>query len=172
MNYYSKKIPLKNRRGVSNVIGSLVVLAVVASLGSVILFQGLNQINAFNYDLTLYDKEHINELREDLIFEHVRFPPSEMNLELDIANVGSIDSTISTVTVVRIDNQELIINKEFRADTILIEDHLQIILTTATLPLGPDQFWDSDEYRDKMYKISITTSNGNFFSTMATPFNT
>jgi len=88
------------------------------------------------------------------------------------ANVGSIDSTISTVTVVRIDNQELIINKEFREDTILIEDHSQIILTTATLPIGPDQFWDSDEYRDKMYKISITTSNGNFFSTIATPFNT
>ena len=68
-----QKNSIKNRRGVSNIIGSLIVLAIVASVGSVILFQGLNQINAFNYDLTLHDKEHVNELREDIIFEHVRF---------------------------------------------------------------------------------------------------
>lgn len=168
----SKRSPLKNRRAVSNIIGSLVVLALVASVGSVILFQGLNQINAFSYDLTFYDKAHVDELREDIIFEHVRFPPTQTNLEIDLANVGSTDSTISTVTVVRIDNQELIIDKEVRNDTILIEDHAKIILISATLPLGPDQFWDSDEYRDKTYKISITTSKGNFFSTVATPFNT
>lgn len=172
MLYGSKKFSIKNRRGVSNIIGSLIVLAIVASIGSVILFQGLNHINAFSYDLTYHDKEHVNELREDIIFEHVRFPPSEKNLELDLANVGSVDSTILSVTVVRIDNQELIINKETRNDTILIEDHTKIILTSATLPNGPDQFWDSNEYRDKMYKISITTSKGNFFSTVATPFNT
>jgi len=45
---------LKKRRGVSQIIGSLIVLAVVASVGSVILFQGLNQINAFNYSLTFH----------------------------------------------------------------------------------------------------------------------
>ncbi|MDH3276841.1 MAG: hypothetical protein OEL77_00530 [Nitrosopumilus sp.] len=168
----SKKFSMKNRRGVSNIIGSLIVLAVVASMGSVILFQGLNQINAFSYELTYHDKEHVNELREDIIFEHVRFPPTEKNLELDLANVGSVDTTISTVTVVRIDNQELIINKEVSNDTILIEDHKKIILTTATLPIGPDPIWNSTEYKDKIYKISITTSKGNFFSTIATPFNT
>ena len=122
--------------------------------------------------MTFHDKEHVNELREDVIFEHVRFPPTGTTLVLDLANVGSVDSTISTVTVVRLDNQELIINKEVRNDTILIEDHSKIILTTATLPIGPDQLWNSTEYKDKMYKISITTSKGNFFSTVATPFNT
>ena len=172
MSHHKKKSSMNNRRGISNIIGSLIVLAVVASMGSVILFQGLNQINAFSYDLTFHDKQHVDELREDIVFEHVRFPPNELNLEIDLANVGTIDSTVSTVTVVRIDNQELIINKEFRNETILIEDHSKIILTSATLPIGPDQFWDSSEYRDKMYKISITTSKGNFFSTVATPFNT
>ena len=162
----------KKRRAVSNIIGSLVVLALVASVGSVILFQGLNQINAFSYDLTYHDQNHVDELREDIIFEHVRFPPTGTNLELDLANVGSTDSTIATVTVVRIDNQELIIDKEVRNDTILIEDHEKITLTSATLSKVPDPFWDSDEYRDKTYKISVTTSKGNFFSTIATPFNT
>jgi len=172
MYYDPRKLSVKNRRGVSNIIGSLIVLAVVASVGSVILFQGLNQINAFNYDLSLHDKEHVNELREDIIFEHVRFEPTTTNIELDLANVGSIDSTISRVTVVRIDNQELIVNREPLNDTILIEDHTPLVLTSATLPIGPDQFWDSLEYRDKIYKITVVTSKGNFFSTVAEPFNT
>jgi len=78
----SSQLLLKKRRAVSNIIGSLIVLALVASVGSVILFQGLNQINAFNYDLTLHDKERVNEIREDIIFQHVRFEPDNNDLIL------------------------------------------------------------------------------------------
>ena len=42
------KFSLNKRPAVSQIIGSLIVLAIVASIGSVILFQGLNQINKFD----------------------------------------------------------------------------------------------------------------------------
>jgi len=173
----SKKFSMKNRRGVSNIIGSLIVLAVVASVGSVILFQGLNQINAFNYDLTLHDKESSQALREDLIFEHVSFEPTAANMTLYIANIGTIDSTITTVTIVKIDTQELILRAQSPVDfpptTVLIEDHIELPLLTIVLPVGTGQ-WDDSYYNASEYKISITTSKGNFEPepTIAIPFNT
>ena len=168
-------MPLKKRRAVSNIIGSLIILAVVASVGSVILFQGLNQINAFNYDLTLHDQEHNNELREDLVFEHVRFNPSDTELILFIANIGSVDSTISNISVVYIQTQELVVARALVNETILVEDH-GIVSIDATLPLGSKNIWNSTEYGPDAiptptYKITVSTSKGNFFSTIASPYN-
>ena len=163
---------LKNRRGVSQIIGSLIVLALVASIGSVILFQGLNQINAFNQDLTFHDREHSEALREDVLFEHVRFDPDSDNLVLYLANIGNIDTTVAYVTVVNIDTQEMILAWEDVPainGTIPIEDHIEITLN-ANLP-GTD-IWNQTNYNSTDYKISISTSKGNFFSTIAKPYNT
>jgi len=173
VNYGVSNFSLKKRRGVSQIIGSLIVLAVVASVGSVILFQGLNQINAFNYSLTFYDREHNEALREEILFEHVRFDPNTNDLILYLANIGSIDSTIASVTVVKIDTQELILGWEeddigINEGRILIEDHT-IIHLNATLTLATK--WNSTEYNSTDYKISVTTSKGNFFDTVASPYN-
>ena len=78
---------MNKRRGVSNIIGSLIVLALVASVGSVILFQGPGQINAFNYDLTFFDTTKNNELREDIILEHFRFVNGTEDVEIYLANI-------------------------------------------------------------------------------------
>jgi hypothetical protein len=141
LSYGHKKTSLKKRRAVSQIIGSLVVLAIVASIGSVILFQGLTQINLFSHDLTLHDREHNEALREDILFEHIRFDPDseniELNIELYLANIGSIDSTIDSVTMVKIDTQDLILAwKDAPATnaTIQIEDHQQIVLS-AEIPI-------------------------------------
>lgn len=180
MSHDSSQLLLKKRRAVSNIIGSLIVLALVASVGSVILFQGLNQINAFNYDLTLHDKERVNEIREDIIFQHVRFIPDGDDLILYLANVGSVDSTISSVTVVKIDTQELIFSRTTPSAnaTIPIEEDTMITLEDANLILGTDNIWNSTEYGPAggpptpKYKITVGTSKGNFFETIAEPFNT
>ncbi len=162
---------MKNRRGVRNIIGSLIVLAIVASVGSVILFQGLNQISAFNYDLKTFDEQHSAELREDILFEHVRFEPTNTEVILYLANIGSIDTTVATVTIVKIDTQELIVREEIlTGNTILLEDHIELN-ATAVLTVGTMQ-WDDGYYNDTNYKISITTSKGKFFDTIAKPPNT
>ena len=175
MKYGFSNFSLKKRRGVSQIIGSLIVLAVVASLGSVILFQGLNQINAFNYSLTFFDREHNEALREDILFEHVKFELNsscQCELILYLANIGSIDSTIASITVVKIDTQELVFAwAEVDSDdeeTILIEDHI-IVNKTASLQGGG---WNQTYYNSTDYKISITTSKDNFFSTIASPYDT
>ena len=173
-----QKMYQNKRRAVSNIIGSLIVLALVASVGSVILFQGLNQINAFNYDLTLHDKEVVNGLREDIIFENVRFDPTGTGdeLVLNLANVGSVDSTIASISVVKINTQELIFSRVIPSGataTILVEDHTEIILPNANLGLAPNDVWNSVVYGPGSdYKITVGTSKGNFFSTVAEPFNT
>jgi hypothetical protein len=147
----------------------LIVLAVVASVGSVILFQGLNQINAFNYDLSFHDREYNEALREDILFEHVKFDPNANGFILYLANIGSIDSTVGTVTVVRVDTQEMIFAWEDVNETIQIEDHTIVLLNATSLPGAQ---WNQTGYNSTDYKISITTSKGNFFSTIATPYDT
>ena len=165
-----KKLSMKNRRGVSNIIGSLIVLAIVASVGSVILFQGLNQISAFNSELTLHDTQRNLALREDVLFEHVRFDPDTNELVLFLANIGTTETTIATVTVVNIDSQELILRNTTINRTIQIEDHIEINLFPDLLT-GPQQFWNSTEYNSTEYRIVVATSKGNFFDAIRTPFN-
>jgi len=167
-----KKLSMKNRRGVSNIIGSLIVLAIVASVGSVILFQGLNQIAAFNQELSLHDTQRNLALREDVLFEHVRFDPNSYNVTLYLANVGTTDTTIAKVTIVRIDSQELILQEVPPAvnATIILESHQEITLTTADL--GIELNWNSTGYNSTDYRIVVATSKGNFFDTIARPFNT
>ena len=170
MTFEASLLSLNKRRGVSNIIGSLVVLAIVASIGSVIMFQGLNQINLFSHDLSLYDRENNDALREDILFEHVRFVPNSTEVNLYLANMGTVESTIDTVTMVKIDTQDLVLAWEdvpVPYSTIQIEDHNQIPLS-ADLILG-NQTWNSTEYKLSDYKITVSTSKGNFFSTIATP---
>jgi len=168
-----QKLSMKNRRGVSNIIGSLIVLAIVASVGSVILFQGLNQISAFNYDLRTFDRQYSAELREDILFEHVRFEPTNTVVTLYLANIGSIDTTVATVTIVKIDTQELIVREEFfTGTTILVEDHIELNATAVLSDFIVAPQWDDEYYNNTNYKISITTSKGKFFDTIAKPPNT
>ena len=161
---------LKKRRAVSQIMGSVVILGVVTSIGSVILFNGMNQINAFSYDLSFHDKPKNEAYREQLMFEHVRFEPGTDDLILYLANIGTTESTIESITVVQIDTQNILVDWDEGANsTIQIKDSSDPITVNANLNLLT---WDDPLYRTSEYKISITTSKGNFFSTVASPYNT
>jgi hypothetical protein len=165
----------KNRPAVSQIIGSVVILGIVSSVGSVILFNGMDSISAFTYDLSFHEKSKNKLHREDIIFEHVRFEPNTDNIRIDLANIGTVESTISTITIMKIDNQEIIANwvdvnqsiqiKENQRITIDEVDDSEIILTGTGI-------WNDPEYLNSAYKISLTTTKGNFFTTIASPFNT
>lgn len=164
----SSKSLLKNRRAVSQIMGSIVLLGIVTSVGSVILFNGMESISAFTYDLSFHEKSKNQLHLEDLIFENVRFEPNTDNIAIDLLNIGTVESTISTVTILKIDNQEIIANWVEVNQSIQIKDNLQIVLDN--LALGTT--WNDVNYLDKEYKISLTTTRGNFFTTIASPFNT
>jgi len=170
------KLPLKKRRAVSQIMGSLVILGIVSSVGSVILFNGMSSISAFTYDLSFHEKSKNQIHREDIIFEHVRFEPDTDNLAISLANIGTVESTISTITVVKISNQEIIANWIDVNQSINVKDNQKITLDDvddSEIILTPvDSTWNNSTYFDFDYKISLTTSRGNFFSTVASPFNT
>ena len=157
-------------------MGSLVILGVVTSVGSVILFNGMDSISAFTYELSFHEKSKNLMHREDIIFEHVRFVPNTDNIEIDLANIGTIDSTISTITILKIDNQEIIANWVDVNQSIQIKDNQKITLDDvddSEILLTPlTAIWNDANYLNSEYKISLTTTRGNFFTTVASPFNT
>ena len=161
---------LKKRRAVSQIMGSVVILGVVTSIGSVVLFNGMNQINAFSYDLSFHDKPKNEAYREKLMFEHVRFEPGTDQIILYLANIGTTESTIESITVVQLDTQNILVDwEEGVSSTIQIKESSDPIILDANLS---SLTWNDPLYLNSEYKISITTSKGNFFSTVASPFNT
>jgi len=170
------KLPLKKRRAVSQIMGSIVILGIVSSVGSVILFNGMSSISAFTYDLSFHEKSKNQIHREDIIFEHVRFEPDTDNIAISLANIGTVESTISTITILKIANQEIIANWVDVDQTIQVKDHQKITLDDvddSEIILNPiDSTWNNSTYFDYAYKISLTTTRGNFFTTVASPFNT
>lgn len=161
----------KKRRAVSQVMGSVVILGVVTSIGSVVLFNGMNQINAFSYDLSFHDKPKNEAFREKLMFEHVRFDPDTNEIILYLANIGTTDSTVETITVVQLDTQKILIDWEEDFNFII---HVKESSDPIILNTNIDSDWKTYliSNPNSQYKISITTSKGNFFSTVASPYNT
>ncbi len=156
-------------------MGSIVILGVVTSVGSVILFNGLENISAFTYDLSFHEKSKNQLHREDIIFEYVRFEPNTDNITIDLLNIGTVESTISTITILKIDNQEIIVNWVDVNQSIQIKDNQRITLDDvddSEIILTGTGVWNDTNYLNSEYKISLTTTKGNFFTTIASPFNT
>ncbi len=173
-NVFSKP-SLKNRRAVSQIMGSIVILGIVTSVGSVILFNGMESISAFTYDLSFHEKSKNQMHREDIVFEYVRFVPTTDTLEIDLLNIGTVESTISTVTILKIDTQEIIANWVDINQSIQIKDNQRITLDDvddSEIVLTGTGIWNDVNYLNSEYKISLTTTKGNFFTTVASPFNT
>jgi len=169
MKYLSSN-SLKKRHAVSQIMGSVVILGVVTSIGSVVLFNGMNQINTFSYDLSFHDKAKNEAYREKIMFEHVRFEPGTDQIILYLANIGTTESTIESITVVQLDTQNILVDwEEDINSTVQIKESSDPIILDANLS---SLTWNDPLYLNSEYKISITTSKGNFFSTVASPFNT
>ncbi len=173
MRNVSSKLPVKNRRAVSQIMGSIVILGIVTSVGSVILFNGMNNISAFTYDLSFHEKSKNQIHRENLLFEHVRFEHNTDNISINLMNIGTIKSTISTITILKIDTQEIIASWVEINQSIPIKDFQKITLGGSEIQLTgiATDTWNDDNYLNSEYKISLTTTKGNFFTTVASPFN-
>jgi len=175
MRNVSSKLPLKNRRAVSQIMGSIVILGVVTSVGSVILFNGMNEISAFTYDLSFHETSKNQIHREDLLFEHVRFEPNTDNISINLVNIGTIESTVSTITILNVNTQEIIANWVEINQSIPIKDYQKITLgdvNPSEIQLTPiSSTWETGHYLTDKYKISLTTTRGNFFTTVAIPYN-
>lgn len=155
------------RRGISQILGNLIILAMVTAIGTVILFHGMNEINAFNYELNNHSNVKNKKYQESVIFEHVHFEPGTSNLQVTIRNTGTIDFNIETIKVVKTDTQEIL--GTWTPDyTLFVKE----VYTVPLLNALPSNIWDDAGYVDADYKITVTTARNNFFNIVASPFNT
>ncbi len=125
--------------------------------------------------MPIHEKSKNLAHRESILFEYVRFEPNTDNIAINLANIGTVESTISTITILKIDTQEIITNWVDINQSIQIKDNEKITLTGSNsevllTPIGST--WNDAKYLNSDYKISLTTTRGNFFTTVASPFNT
>ncbi len=167
LNSSIKSKHLSRKRGISQIIGSLFMLAIVVPIGVVILSTGLHEVADFNNFLTVTRDQGIDAVREDIIFEHVRFEPATNQITVSLRNISTVESIIARITIVNKTNQDLLIYNDtlpLSQSIIHLQDDTDIVVYA-----DPSVSWTKDGFD---YKISITTARGNFFETVARPYNT
>jgi len=166
-------IPLKKRRGISQIMGGLLMLAIVVPLGTVVLFSGITEITAFNNSMSNTIEYRNNGIQEDLVFEHIRFEPNSNLVTITALNTGSVEIVVDRITLVNMTNQEIL----FKIDSVSSFVPLVLQVQNSTdidinAELGGVNWEDGTNPTDWEYRISIITARGNFFDTVARPYNT
>ena len=157
-----KKSP--RHRGLSQIITSLILIAIVSTIGSVVLFRGLGEINTFSLNLNNIDKNRVEGIQEDLLIENIHFDYGTPQMEITITNIGSIPFSVSSLVVTELDTQQTIYRKTDRVDNFEISKTQTIAITTNK---NLDSTIASNDY-----VVSVLTSRGNFFTKFVKPFNT
>jgi len=151
------------------------MLAIVVPIGSVILVNGMGTIAGFNNSLSNTIDVKNEGIQEDLVFEHVRFDPSDDAVEITVKNIGSVETIIDRVTLVNMTSQNVLFSISgvgtFDTNPILIKDSRSFVLDPVNLEDGCI-IWNCGSTTNWEYKISIITSRGNFFDTVVRPYNT
>jgi len=169
----TKTLSFKERRGISQIMGALLMLAIVVPIGSVILVNGVIEISAFNNSMSNTVEHRNNGIQENIIFEHIRFVPTSNAVEISILNIGSVETVIDRITLVNMTNQDILYKIDslstFNPKTLSIKNstELNIDADLAACCWNVGSTPTAHEY-----KISIITSRGNFFDTVARPYNT
>jgi len=171
-------IPLKKRRGLSQIMGGLLMLAIVVPLGSVVLFSGITEITAFNNSMSHTIEYRNNGIQEDLVFEHIRFEPTTKKVTITAFNTGSVEIVIDRITLVNMTNQDILFDiysvATFGPFVLPVQKSMDIDINADLLRYGNPLFnWEDGENPTNWeYRISIITARGNFFDTVARPYNT
>lgn len=171
-------LPLKKRRGLSQIMGGLLMLAIVVPLGTVVLFSGVTEITAFNNSMSNTIEYRNNGIQEDLVFEHVRFDPNSKQVTISAFNTGSVEIVIDRITLVNMSNQDILFKMDsvssFVPVVLSVQNSTDIDIEADLLRYGNPLFnWnDGANPTNWEYKISIITARGNFFDTVARPYNT
>jgi len=171
-------IPLKKRRGISQIMGGLLMLAIVVPLGTVVLFSGITEITAFNNSMSNTVEYRNNGIQEDLVFEHIRFEPTTKKVTITAFNTGSVEIVVDRITLVNMTNQDILFDiysvGTFVPIVLSVQKSMDIDINADLLRYGnPLLNWEDGENPTNWeYRISIITARGNFFDTVARPYNT
>ena len=135
MNFIKKSIVTKKRRAVSQVIGSLFALAIVATFGSVLLIQGVQGVENFTAFLNIFEETESKSAQEVFIVEHVKFNSTNKEIDIWVRNTGKIDIIIDKISIVKINSQELIASEDEINKAIFQKEVRQITFTSANVTM-------------------------------------
>jgi len=169
-------------RGVSEVIGGVIMLGIVASIAALVLTLGLSSIIDFQTFLIDVDVSE-NQLKESFIVEFVEFDIGTVNVLITVRNVGLNDITIDAISIVNFATQLSIAHEKPHLDVItggavIIQPKTRQTLTVATTCVDPLTIDvtdlcignpEADATTVKNYVITISTGRGNIYEIEAIP---
>ena len=183
MNFIKKSIVTKKRRAVSQVIGALLALAIVTVFGSVLLIQGVQGVENFTAFLNIFEETEAKSAQEVFIVEHVKFNATDTGtddheeIDIWIRNTGKIDIIIDRISIVKINTQELIVNKENINQDVFQKEVRQITLSSSDVTM-PTVSCTCSDWEDVFntegsteYRITVTTIRDKSVETVAGLFN-
>jgi hypothetical protein len=176
MNFIKKSIITKKRRAVSQVIGALFALAIVATFGSVLLIQGVQGVENFTSFLNIFEETDAKSAQEVFIVEHVRFNPIGEDIEVWVRNTGKIDIIIDKISIVKVNTQELIFSKESINQNLFQKNYTRIALSSSdvvTFPSVSPATWQGvyNSEGSGEYRITVTTIRDKSVESVAGLFN-
>ena len=173
-----KSTIIKKRRAVSQVIGALFALAIVATFGSVLLIQGVQGVENFTAFLNIFEETDAKSAQEVFIVEHVKFNSSNNNIDIWVRNTGKIDIIVDKISIVKINSQELIVNTEDINQNIFQKEVKQIKFTSANVTMPTYLCTCSSSWGQVFstegsseYRITVSTIRDKSVETVAGLFN-
>jgi len=178
MNFIKKSIVTKKRRAVSQVIGSLFALAIVATFGSVLLIQGVQGVENFTAFLNIFEETESKSAQEVFIVEHVKFNSTNKEIDIWVRNTGKIDIIIDKISIVKINSQELIASEDEINKAIFQKEVRQITFTSANVTMPSISCSSCSTWQivfntegSTEYRITVTTIRDKSVETVAGLFN-
>ena len=166
---FTKLYKIQKRRAISNIIATLMLLVVVVSVGSVILFQGVGGINSFNISLTPFQSDQSNANLESLVIEHVHFDTTTGAMTISVRNTGTTSITVDSVRVTKIDSQDLVISDNSVSQQIFPGNVVDILESPSP---AINTYNTGFSWSTASYNIAIVTARGTGITTTEIPFNT
>ena len=178
MNFIKKSIVTKKRRAVSQVIGALLALAIVATFGSVLLIQGVQGVQNFTSFLDIFEETESKSAQEVFIVEHVKFNSTNQEIDVWVRNTGKIDIIIDKISIVKINSQELIASEDEINKAIFQKEVRQITFTSANVTMPSISCSSCSTWQivfntegSTEYRITVTTIRDKSVETVAGLFN-
>lgn len=139
----------KRKKGISSVIGSLLVLLIVVSIGTVFFVQSVSSVSSLSDSNMIFFDRRSKAIKEDAIVENIVFISSNpKSADIFVRNAGSIEFKITNIYVSKISSgaaQDLVFTVN---QTVNIGNVKQITLNNFN--------WESGA----TYKFSVATLRG------------
>ncbi|MEM2634798.1 MAG: hypothetical protein QW372_04930 [Nitrososphaerales archaeon] len=145
----------KNHKGISPIISTLLMAAIVIGIGTVIVAWGTQAFNLYEGGIMVFYLNRGEALKERIVIENVQFL-GDNGIKIYIRNVGGIEVNIALVIIANASNTSIPQSNYTRLKSELYGiDQGKVIVIEYSLP--PSWRWESG----KIYEIIIGTARGN-----------